>query len=819
MRPGKVTTFIKKSEIRLEDIERFSPKYNKGLSQEQVIIRQRQNLTNKKVNKGVKSVAAILWTNLFSFFNVLLYAIATALIIVKEYGSLFFVGILIFNITIGMIQDFRARKTLQQLQILNAPSVTIIRQGLEMNLRDEDIVLDDVIKVKLGDQIAADGIIIQGTVGVDESLLTGEALTIYKDKGDAVLSGSFVTSGTAYYRADKVGKLAYAQTIQMRARTFQRPTSELLGAINRLFRAIGIFVIAIGVFSIAAAYYQGNTLVNSVKSIAGSLVGMIPSGMYLLTSMTLAVGVIRLGAKKTLVNEMYSIEMLARIDVLCLDKTGTITDGTMNVSEVLNLPGHEDVEVGALVATIINATNDNNPTANTLSEHFKDEKLKQATLAIPFSSSQKYSGAVINNKTYVIGAANALLAHKIDTNVKKLELGFLKRGLRVLLLGVTEEKVEVDVKPTGVVPLALIVIQDTIRKEATETIKWFKENGVQVKIISGDDPISVSEIARQVGVEGAESFIDLSTTALEDVKNVHDYTVFGRVKPNEKEEIIRGLQSSGHTVAMIGDGVNDVLALKVADCSIAMGAGSGAARGVSHLTLLDDNFATLPSIVDEGRRAINNLQKTWSLFLVKTVFAITLSLIYLAASILVTRGSGVRYPFEPKNLYVWELFAIGIASFFLSLQPNKNKVSGTLITNVIKRSLPAGIIIVFAVFFVFILQSFGQMVGSDSVLNITKEIAVTMGVLTMNFLSMVVLYRLSWPFNKYRMRMFVAMSFGAIFFTLFSGLITIPALQFLGINLRSLDWIKVLILIAINFSAATIYVLIDRKLRMKKPKV
>lgn len=818
MRPGKVTTFIKRSEIRLEDIERFTPKHNKGLNQEQVAIRQKQNLTNKKVNKGVKSVAAILWTNLFSFFNILLYAVATALIIVEDYGSLFFVGILIFNITIGMIQDFRARKTLQELQILNAPSVTIIRQGLELNLRDEDIVLDDVVKVKLGDQIAADGILIHGTIGVDESLLTGESLNIYKVKGDEVLSGSFVTSGTAYYRVDKVGKLGYAQTLQMRARTFQRPTSELLGAINRLFRVIGIFVITIGIFSIIAARYQGNSLVDSVKSIAGSLVGMIPSGMYLLTSMTLAVGVIRLGAKKTLVNEMYSIEMLARIDILCLDKTGTITDGTMNVSEVVKLPGNEDVPVGEIVLTIIDATKDNNPTANTLFEHFKDLTQKQATLAIPFSSSQKFSGAVINNKTYVLGAVNALLANN-NGDIKQLELKYLKRGLRVLMLGVTNEKVEVDVKPKGVTPLALIVIQDTIRKEAIETINWFKENGVKIKIISGDDPISVSEIARQVGVENADTYIDLSTNDLETIKNANDYTVFGRVKPNEKEEIIRDLQKSGHTVAMIGDGVNDVLALKVADCSIAMGAGSGAARGVSHLTLLDDNFATLPSIVDEGRRAINNLQKTWSLFLVKTMFAITLSLIYLITSMLATQGSGVRYPFEPKNLYVWEIFGIGVASFFLSLQPNKNKVSGTLITNVIKRSLPAGLIITSAVFSFFVLRSFGQMAGDNAVLNITDEAAMTMGVVTMNFLSMVVLYRLSWPFNKYRFRMFIAMSFGAIFFTLFTGLIKIPALQLLGINLYSLDGVKVLILIVINLIAAAIYILIDRKLRVKKIKV
>lgn len=816
MRPGKVTTFIKKSEIKLEDIERFSPTYKTGLSQEQVMIRQKQNLTNKKVNKGVKSVAAILWGNLFSFFNVLLYAIAAALIIVKEYKSLFFVGILILNITIGMIQDFRARKTLQELQILNAPSVTIIRQGLELNLRDEDAVLDDIIKLKLGDQIAADGIIVNGLIGVDESLLTGEAKTIYKEKGDEVLSGSFVTSGTAHYRVDKVGKLGYAQTIQMRARTFQRPTSELLGAINRLFRVIGIFVIAIGIFSIAATYYQGNEFVEGVKAIAGSLVGMIPSGMYLLTSMTLAVGVIRLGAKKTLVNEMYSIEMLARIDVLCLDKTGTITDGTMNVSEVVNLPGQEKVNVGAIVLTIVKATSDNNPTAVTLLEYFKNETKLQATYALPFSSSQKFSGAVINNESYVVGATNSLLPSDQYADVRELEHKYLKRGLRVLLVGVTKTKIEVDIKPHNVVPIALIIIRDTIRKEATETIQWFKENGVKVKIISGDDPISVSEIARQVGVEEAETFIDLSLTSIDEVQNVNDFTVFGRVKPNEKEEIIRGLQKNGHTVAMIGDGVNDVLALKVADCSIAMGAGSGAARGVSHLTLLDDNFATLPSIVDEGRRAINNLQKTWSLFLVKTVFAITLSILYLVTSILATKGSGVRYPFVPENLYVWEIFAIGVASFFLSLQPNKNKVSGTLITNVIKRSIPAGIIIVAAVFSVFALQSFGKMNAANSFITISNEAALAMGVVTMNFLSMVVLYRLSWPFNKYRFRMYILMASGAIFVTLFSGFINNSALQVLGINLRFLTGANVITLLIINIIAAVIYILIDRKIRVKK---
>ncbi len=813
---GSVTTYIKKSEIKLEDVERFSPKHTTGLTIEQVSIREKQNLTNKKASKGVKSIFSILWKNLFSFFNILLYGIGAALIAVQDYASLFFLLILVLNISIGIIQDLRARKTLKELQILNAPSVTAIRQGIELKISDEKIVLDDVIKVELGDQIPADGILLSGTIGVDESLLTGESVTVFKKKDDTVLSGSFVTSGTAYYRVDKVGRLGYAQTIQMRARTFTRPTSELLGAINKLFRVIGIIVIIIGILSIFALYYQDNDLTKSVKAIAGSLVGMIPSGMYLLTSMTLAVGVVRLGARKTLVNEMYSIEMLARVDVVCLDKTGTITDGTMKVNTVHYLVDEETVDVGSIVASLIYATKDINPTAVVLKQHFKDSEIIPPGYALPFSSSQKYSGATIKGTSYVIGATNAMLTKEEAQKINKIELTYLKRGLRVLLLGKTVHKLEAETRPKDVVPLALIIIQDTVREEAIETIKWLKESGVAVKIVSGDDPISVSEIARQVGVENAESYADLSKIQLESIENIQGITVFGRVKPNEKEEIIRALQNSGHTVAMIGDGVNDVLALKVADCSIAMGSGSGAARGVSHLTLLDDNFGTMPAIVDEGRRAINNLQKTWSLFLVKTIFAITLSVLYLAASVLAEKGSGVSYPFEPKHLYVWELFSIGIASFFLSLQPNKNRVRGTLIANVIQRSLPAGIIIVTAVFSILLLNNIDAARNYTTILNMSPEKAIVMGVLTMSALSMVVLYRLSWPFNRYRLTMFMAMAASAITFTLFTGLVRNPALRFLGIDLRILSTENVITLLIVNIIAGTLYVLIDRRIRARK---
>lgn len=814
-RPGTATTIIKKSEIKVDEVIRYSPKYNEGLSTQQVNARKAARMTNEKPNKGVKSIFSILMRNLFSFFNILLYVIGAALIYIKEWQSLLFLVILFFNIMIGLIQDLRARHTLKKLLILNEQRVIVVRDGIEIEVATDDVVLDDIIKLKLGDQIAADGLVVHGAVGVNESLLTGEPNIVHKDKDDRVLSGSFVTTGTCYYLVDTIGKLGYAQKLQLRAKVFKRPTSELLNSINSLFKVIGFIVIGMALLMIFNGFYQGSTFEDSVRSIAGSLVAMIPSGMYLLTSMTLAVGVIRLGSKNTLVNEMYSIEMLARVNVLCLDKTGTITDGTMKVNEVVPLKGAKGIDLDVVVASILRATKDENPTALALKKHFTTRKYMQFTKVLPFNSESKCSGAIMEGKTYIMGASSMVRGPKAQKQVEKVERIYLERGLRVLVLAISTKPFIANKLPIDLEPLALIIIQDNIRAEAYEVIKLFQDNGVEVKIISGDDSVSVSEIARQVGINNAESLLDFSSIDDPSHHSLEDFTIYGRVRPEQKEGIVTKLQSDGKVVAMIGDGVNDVLALKAAQCSIAMGAGSPAARGVSHLVLLDNNFDVLPSIVDEGRRAINNLQKTWSLFLVKTIFAIIFSFMFVTAGLLGPKGSGIRYPFEPKHLYIWELLSLGIPAFFLSMQPNKERVKGTFMDNVIRRSVPAGILMVVGAFMLYTTKNFGEMFGMG--IGNTSEEMITMSILTISFLSFVILFRNSLPFNRYRLILFLTLSILAVGVIVLDNTlgITFTGPYFLDLNLSVLQPIHYGILIIINLMLTILYVLADNKIVKK----
>lgn len=811
-RPGAATTIIKKSEILVDEVVRYTPSYQEGLTSQQVEARRKAKLTNEKPNKGVKSTFSILMANFFSFFNTLLYAIGAALIYIGEWASLLFLGILFTNILIGLVQDFRARKTLKKLLILNKQKVMVVRDGIESLIPSDEVVLDDIVKLKLGDQIVADGIVINGNAGVNESLLTGEPDIIYKTVDSKVLSGSFVTTGTCYYQVDTIGKLGYAQKLQLRAKKFKRPGSELLNSIRKLFRVIGVIVIVMALLLIFNSVYQGSNLENSIKSIAGSLVAMIPSGMYLLTSITLAVGVIRLGKKKTLVNEMYSIEMLARVNVLCLDKTGTITDGTMKVNEVITLKPSKDLDLNRIIASVVLATQDENPTALALGQHFKTSLPLKASAVYPFNSEAKYSGATLEGTTYVIGASKMILSPKMMQLIYEIELIYLKRGLRVMVLASSKKPFVSKKVPIDLKPLALIVIQDNIRAEAITAIQEFQKNGVEIKIISGDDPISVSEIARQVGIVGADRNLDFSHIGNPADYSLDDFTIYGRVRPEQKEGIITKLQADGKVVAMIGDGVNDVLALKAAQCSIAMGAGSAAARGVSHLVLLDNNFDVLPSIVDEGRRAINNLQKTWSLFLIKTVFAMIFSFLFVSAGLLGPRDAGIRYPLEPKHLYLWEILSLGIPAFFLSMQPNKERVQGTFIKNVVRRSVPAGLTLVAATFTLFILKNFMEMAGEN--VSDTSSQMITMAVVTVTFLSFVALFRNSMPMNKYRIILFVILSLVAGFLIVADNIFTFlpDGGRLLGIDVISLTRLNYLELIIINGFSAILYIYVDSKL-------
>lgn len=810
---GFATRRIQKNEILLESVERYKPRHTQGLSIEQVLDRQEKKLTNQTKKTVGKSTFEIITANLFSFFNIILYVIAGALIAVKAYRDLFFLVILSANTLIGLIQDFRAKKTLEKLSILTKTTARVVRDGISSEIDRGSIVLDDVVILKMGDQIPADGVILHGDIKVNEALLTGESDILQKGVGDTILSGSFVTSGTAYMRVDKVGKLSYAQTIQLRAQAFKRPKSQLLGSIKSLFRVIGIIVFTIAALSIFSTIYQSNGLATSIRGMAGSLVGMIPSGMYLLTSMTLSVGVIRLGKKKTLVQEMYSIEMLARVDVLCLDKTGTLTDGTMQVSDIYEFKGASDLDLENIIANMLEATRDDNPTAVALKNRFKLKVLLSTLSVTPFSSESKYSSVQFRNgDTFYLGATSSLLNKKSRHDIRDIEENYTKAGLRVLVLTRTKKRSKYQDR-LDATPVALIALEDHIREEAIDAIKWFIDNGVKIKIISGDDPGTVEAVSLRAGVIGAENSIDLSGLSNEEVeKYAETYTVFGRVKPNQKEILVRQMQKSGLVVGMIGDGVNDVLALKAADCSIAMANGSGAARGVSNL-IIEQNFDALPSIVDEGRRSINNLQRTWSLFLVKTMFAIIVSFMFIVASTLAPRGGQIQYPFTTKNLYLWEFFTIGIAGFLLSLQPNSTKIKGTFMGNVVKKSLPGAVVMVMSVFIFFLMRNV-EIIQPGS-LRVTDYAVITMSVLTITFISFVVLLRTSWPLDWYR---------GTLFFVLLAGAITALSMpssfvtDFFDIDYRDLVPLNYIELAIVNILAIVVYFLIDFQLRERKKK-
>lgn len=755
MNKHSVTEKIKKLEARFSDAERFNVDKNVGLTDEQVALRKEQKLTNKVKEVTTKTGWEIFAQNFLSFFNILLYVIAAAMISVGYFSGLFFLVILVSNILIGLIQDIRAKKTLQKLSILAKQNTIVIRNGQEVEVDDNEVVLDDIIVLRMGDQICADATILDGNVKINESLLTGESDEVDKTTGEQVFAGSYVMSGRAVCVVDRVGKARYAQTLQTRARAFKRPKSQLLASINALFKVIGAFVIIIGALMILTNFLQDAEIKQNVISVSGSLVSMIPSGMYLLTSMTLAVGVIRLGKKKTLVQEMYSIEMLARVDILCLDKTGTLTDGTMKVKEVYKFPDYEKEDFDLLVASLLNATKDENLTATALKNYFKSNEYFEFKKVLPFSSSNRFSAVEFSNGiTLVLGAAKAILKEDKYEEIAEIHDEYTKKGFRVLALAISKKHLTRNDVPKTLDVMALIVLSDNIRPEAIETIRWFEEKGVRTKVISGDDAFTVGNIAARCGVIGADHPLDLTDVDNDELKRIaSQYSVFGRVSPEQKEIIIRQLQKEGHTVAMIGDGVNDILALKAADCSIAMAYGSGAARGASHL-IIDQNFDVLPDIVGEGRRAINNLQLTWSLFLGKTLFTIIMSILFLVTAILGPVGANIVYPFSTQNMYIWEIAGIGVPAFFISLQPNKDQIKGSFMSNVTLKALPGAISIVIAVLFIYLLHSIEQ--KQPGTTYVYKETARTMATLTMSIFSFVILLRTSLPFNKYRLTLFLS---------------------------------------------------------------
>ena len=644
-----------------DNVVRYEPDIKVGLTKSQVDERIANNLINKTKVKSTKSYWSIFAKNIFTFFNMLWLIIAVALIAVGSYSDLIFIFVIVANTAIAIIQEIRAKITIEKLSIVTAPLVKTIRDGEEIMIASDQLLLDDIIVLKNGNQIPSDCKIIDGKVEANESLLTGESNAIEKTSGDWLLSGSFIVSGQCYAKVEKIGKDNYVYQMAKKAKEFKAPESNLFKDLNRLIKYIGIALVPIGILTFLKQYTAGASLKDQITYTSGALTSMIPAGMFLLVTVALAIGVIKLARKKTLVRDLYSIEMLARTNVLCLDKTGTITDGTMKVVDYMTFTNRRKVSITKILTNILNLQKTINSTSSAMIKEFGRHQDYTALNTLEFSSERKYSITQFSNeKIYFLGAYT-----RIGCKLTPEQLEFVKqqqsKGLRIIALAESEsEKFDKDMSGKDSTLLALIVLEEHIRDDAIETIQWFKDNGVEIKIISGDDPATVSKIAQRVGVENSDKYLSLENLSTKEVEQMADqFTVFGRVTPEQKYTIVKALKNKGKVVAMTGDGVNDTLALKEADCSIAMADGSEVARNISKLVLLESNFSSLPSVVKEGRQVVNNVQNSSSLFLMKTFFAITLTIITLFLP-------QITYPYRPSMMLLLEAFVIGIPSFMLT---------------------------------------------------------------------------------------------------------------------------------------------------------
>lgn len=718
---------------------RYQADINKGLSREQVEAYVRNGWTNEPVEPPSKTIQEIVKSNLFTYFNLVFAVLAVLLIIAGSFRNLTFLPVILANLLIGIIQEIRAKNTLDKLSVLNAPKALVVREGKKAELAAEELVLDDIVIFKAGNQICADAIVLEGEVAANESLLTGEADEITKKPGDVLMSGSFVVSGMCYARLDKVGKDSYISKLTLEAKTMNyEEQSEMIRVLDKLVGVVGILIIPIGILLFAQQFiFSHATFSASIVSMVAAVLGMIPEGLYLLASVALVVSVMRLASKKVLVHDMKCIETLARVNVLCVDKTGTITENTMEVNGVVPINDSDLItmsELKNLMSDFASAMSDDNITMEAMKKYFNTPPSRKAVAVAPFSSAFKYSGAIFPDAAYVLGAPEFVLREAYENYKEQIE-NYSSEGYRVLVFGIYDGVPDGKELTEKVTPLGLIFLSNPIRKEAPETFRYFASQGVDIKVISGDNPVTVSQVALQAGIANAESFIDASTLHTEE--EIQDavlrYTVFGRVTPNQKRQFVQALKKAGRTVAMTGDGVNDVLALKDADCSVAMASGSDAAAQASQLVLLESNFACMPSVVMEGRRVVNNIERSASLFLVKNIFSFLLSLFSVCFMI--------NYPLEPSQISLISMFTIGIPAFFLALQPNKSIIKGHFLANVLIKALPAGITDFLVV---------GALVVFGQVFEVNSTDISTACTMLLAIVGFMILYNISRPMNTLR---------------------------------------------------------------------
>ncbi|WP_302760450.1 cation-translocating P-type ATPase [Christensenella hongkongensis] len=713
--------------------ERFQTDCKMGLTDEQVKSRIDAELTNNFNTNTTKSYRQIFKDNLFTFFNVL-NLVFTVLIIMTGYiKELVFLLVVVGNLIIGIAQEIVTKKTLDKLSVIVAAKVDVVRNGKEYRINVADLVLDDIMQMKPGDQVCADGIILEGTVEVNESLITGEADVVVKSAGDFLYSGSFIVSGNAYTRVERVGMENYANKISYDAKASKKRTSELRTALNKILKVISIIIVPIGILLfLKQGLIVGLPIADNTVKTVGALIGMIPEGLILLTSISLATSAVILATRRTLVQDLYCIETLARVDVLCLDKTGTITEGKMHVEKVVNLDQTEYID--EILANMAGALQDDNATFHAVVEKFGKRFDYQVRSIVPFSSARKYSGVSFEQEgTYFLGAFEFIFPEgygDIDTEQ------YAKEGCRVLVLAHSDTMDVIDNKvPVGMKPLALLLITDRIRDDAAATLEYFEKQKVQLKIISGDSPVTVSAVARRAGMKEYDAVDATTLKTPEDIEAAaKKYNVFGRVTPSQKKELITALKKQGHTVAMTGDGVNDVLALKESDCSIAMASGSDAAKNIANLVLLDSNFATMPGIVNEGRKVINNIERVATLFITKTVYAVLLAL----ATVIFLDNS---YPFTPLQLTLISFVTIGFPAFFLALEPNFAPIKKRFLLNILKKSLPGGLSVIIGILVVNILAG---------IFNYTPAAVSTMCMLLAVAAGMWVVAKVSVPFTTAR---------------------------------------------------------------------
>ena len=769
-----------------------------GLTDEEVRQRVEEGLTNRADISTDKTTKEIVISNVFTYFNLIFLVITILLIMVGSFRNLTFLPIIIGNTVIGIVQEIRAKKTLEKMSLLNAPHADVIRNGSVKQISTEELVKDDVILLTAGKQICADAVVISGNIQVNESLLTGEADEVEKTEGSTLMSGSFVVSGECYARLEKVGNESYISKLSLEAKSMGgKEQSEMIRSINLIVKWVGIVIIPIGLILFWQSHFvNGESITKSVTSTVAAIIGMIPEGLYLLTTVALALSTMKLARKKVLLHDMKSIETLARVDVLCVDKTGTITEPDMKLKEIFlcknsGTDGTQTAltldELKSLILDYANASVDNNATMLALKAYAADD-LTNNTSALhrtavsqqAFSSSLKYGSVTFSDGTYLLGAPEFIM-HDDFARIEEEIIPYADKGDRVLLFARYDgENVENGINGS-VTPLGFVALANPIRENAVKTFEYFKSQGVSIKVISGDNPRTVSRIAIQAGIESAESFVDAATLDTEDkiADAVNKYTVFGRVTPKQKKQLVKALQAKGHTVAMTGDGVNDILAMKDADCSVAMASGSEAAAQAAQVVLLDSDFAHMPDVVYEGRRVVNNIQRSASLFLVKNIFSLLLSLFSVILM--------VTYPLEPAQVSLISMFTIGVPGFLLALEQNKDRIKGHFITNVMLKALPGGLTDVIAV---------GALVVCGEVFCISDASIGTIATLVLSVVGFMILFKISEPLNGMK----YAVIIGNIAGLVFSGFFLKKLFA-----LTDLSNICILLMIVFGFAAESLF--------------